>query len=130
MAPKKTDGARQKPPISSSSGLSEPIQPPESPSSSDTDEVQQQLHDLHIQLSEQNERVASQIADQNERITAQFQQLFLRLAPPNPSNSDTTLLTPKEPSRNPSPAPTPLVEYKLPPVPLVTKLKGRENYKT
>jgi hypothetical protein len=119
MAPKKTDGARQKAPISSGSGPSEPIQPPESIASSDSDEVQHHLKELNDRLFEQNERIA-----------AQFEQLLIRLTPSDPSNSDTTLLTPKEPSRNPSPAPTPLVKYKLPPVPLVTKLKGRENYKT
>ncbi len=108
----------------------EPIQPQQETDS----EVQQQMQDLTLRVDEQ----LNKQTEQNERMMVQFEQLLHRLTPPPPLKSpEDTLLTPGETSRASEqapiptpPPPPPPVEYRLPAVPQITKLKGRENFKT
>lgn len=64
--------------------------------------MQLHIQELNRQLTEQNAR----ITEQNERITNQFAQLLQRLAPPTPSTSENTILTPGETPRASTAAPT------------------------
>lgn len=118
---------------SSSAGPTQPSPPSEGASSTSAhDQYVQQQIDL---LSTQNEQLSAQLNIQNE----QLNQIIQQLSSNQPSSSN-TLKIPDDttPASSPTPIPTSIPTpasiqapvLALPAVPTITKLKGRENYKT